>query len=117
MSRIASGVTGATPIFNKIMSALLNEKPNHDWEIPEGLVQVPICTYTGTLTCSGCPTKTEWFLEENVPKKTCNPSWFNKNENQQQVQNNSQVNPIITPTPETNVLREIIDKRINKKRR
>lgn len=72
MARVASGVTGASPIFNKIMSALLAQKPNDDWPVPPGLVQIPVCTLTNTLPCEGCPTKVEWFLEENQPTKTCN---------------------------------------------
>jgi membrane carboxypeptidase/penicillin-binding protein PbpC len=72
MNRIASGVTGASPIFNKIMSSLLaNEKPR-EWIIPSGLVQLPICPYTGTLACEGCPIRMEWFLEENKPTYACN---------------------------------------------
>jgi penicillin-binding protein 1C len=78
MARVASGVTGASPIFNKIMSALLVSKSNDEWSIPEGLVQLPICIYTGTLACTGCPTKMEWFLEENKPDKACSPEWFKK---------------------------------------
>jgi 1A family penicillin-binding protein len=76
MARIASGVTGATPIWNKIMSALLSEKQNHEWPVPDRLVQIPICPYTGTLACEGCPTKMEWFLEENKPEDRCSPEWF-----------------------------------------
>jgi 1A family penicillin-binding protein len=72
MSRVASGVTGATPIWNKIMRALLANEENHNWEIPEGLVRIPICSLTGTLPCEGCPTRLEWFLEENQPQKACN---------------------------------------------
>jgi 1A family penicillin-binding protein len=34
MARVASGVTGASPIFNKIMTALLANRQNHDWEVP-----------------------------------------------------------------------------------
>jgi 1A family penicillin-binding protein len=71
MSRVASGITGATPIFNKIMTALLSKKENHDWVIPEGLKRVRVCKLTGTLSCSGCPMRFEWFLEENTPTKHC----------------------------------------------
>ena len=79
MSRIASGVTGATPIFNKIMTALLaKEERSQEWKIPERLIQLPICPYTATLACTGCPIKMEWFLEENTPEKACNPEWFKK---------------------------------------
>ena len=76
MDRIASGVTGASPIFNKIMSALLTQEPNDDWPVPDGLVRLPICPYTGTLACEGCPVKMEWFLAENKPEKACSPEWF-----------------------------------------
>ena len=71
MARVASGITGATPIWNKIMSALLANEQNKEWEVPEGLKEVSICTLTGTLPCEGCPTRLEWFLEENQPQKTC----------------------------------------------
>jgi len=75
MSRVASGITGASPIFNKIMSALLANEPNQEWPVPQGLVKLPICTLTGTLTCEGCPTRLEWFLEENKPEKACDPNF------------------------------------------
>ncbi len=71
MSRIASGVTGASPIWNKIMSTLLNGQTSIDWEIPEGVSKVNICSITGTLPCNGCITKQEWFLDENIPNKHC----------------------------------------------
>lgn len=72
MSRIASGVTGATPIFHNIMKALLGSDENHQWTVPQNLVQVPTCPITGTLACQGCPIRVEWFLEESKPTKTCN---------------------------------------------
>lgn len=83
MARVASGVTGASPIFNNIMSALLAQKENHDWDIPDGLVQLPICPLTGTLACTGCPVKMEWFLEENKPEVACHPDWFKKVEGEE----------------------------------
>ena len=76
MERIASGVTGATPIWNKIMIALLADKETQEWGVPEKLIKIPICPLTGTLACLGCPNKTEWFLEENKPTHACNPEWF-----------------------------------------
>lgn len=80
MSRVASGVTGASPIWQKIMIALLEGRENHDWEVPAGLVQREICGLTGTLPCQGCPTVKEWFLEENQPTKHCEAAWFEKKE-------------------------------------
>ncbi len=74
MSRLASGITGAAPIWNKIITNLIGEK-NIAWDTPSGLVQKPICPLTGTLPCSGCGTKNEWFLEENQPP-SCGPKSF-----------------------------------------
>ncbi|RLC32760.1 penicillin-binding protein [Candidatus Woesebacteria bacterium] len=71
MARVASGITGATPIWNKIMSTLLANEQNKEWRVPEGLEEIPICTLTGTLPCEGCPTRLEWFLKENQPGEAC----------------------------------------------
>ena len=76
MARIASGITGATPIWNRIITALLASEENHEWVVPQKLVKISICPLTETLACQGCPNKTEWFLEENIPDKACNPDWF-----------------------------------------
>lgn len=70
MSRVASGVTGATPIFNKIMTSLLADKESTEWSAPEGMVQVDICPSTGTLACGGC-SKKEWFIAGTEPKEKC----------------------------------------------
>lgn len=81
MSRIASGVTGATPIFNSIMTALLADKEPLAWIPPDNVVALPICTATGTLTCTGCPsTRTEWFLSGTAPERACNQEWFANSE-------------------------------------
>lgn len=73
MSRIASGITGASSIFNKVMTNLLKNKSTADWRVPAGVVNVPICSITGTLPCEGCPTRNEVFLEETTPKFACRP--------------------------------------------
>jgi penicillin-binding protein 1C len=61
MSRIASGVTGASPIWNKIMTAILANTPSIDWKIPDGVVKI------------NCPGKSEWFLEEKILPNYCQP--------------------------------------------
>ncbi len=73
MSNIASGVTGATPIFNKIMTKLLENDESKDWEIPSGLVKLPVCTSFKVPDSEEIIVKRyeEWFLEENVPKNVC----------------------------------------------
>jgi len=76
MGRVASGITGATPIWNKIMTALIGNKEAESWQVPSGLVSLPICTQTNSLACEGCLTRMEWFLEENKPIYACNPEYI-----------------------------------------
>lgn len=91
MSRIASGITGAAPIWNKIMSTVLNGSASIDWKVPDGISKVNICTITGTLPCDNCPTRQEWFLDEYKPTKSCSPDQLQK-----------MINP--TPIPGSNIL-------------
>ena len=76
MKRVASGITGATPIWNKIISALIANNKAEAWQIPSGLISLPICTQTNSLACEGCLTRMEWFLEENKPIYACNPEYI-----------------------------------------
>lgn len=78
MSHIASGITGAAPIFNRIMTNLLRSESSTEWAIPSGVEKIGVCLYTGTLPCQGCPTKQEWFLKETKPTKACLPETIKK---------------------------------------
>ena len=71
MSQVASGITGASPIWNKIINHLLKDQPSHQFSPPKNLIKVQICTLTGQLSCQGCPTKTEYFLPNTEPKTHC----------------------------------------------
>lgn len=93
MSQIASGITGAAPIFNRIMTALLKSEPVAQWAIPSGLSKIGICLYTGTLPCQGCPTKQEWFLDETIPTKTCVPEAIRKIEEEKTKNSGQLVEP------------------------
>ncbi len=73
MSYVASGVTGASPIWNKIMTELLKDKPDQEFQLPEDLVKVEICPKTNTLPCEGCGGKWEYFLPGTEPKTHCSP--------------------------------------------
>jgi 1A family penicillin-binding protein len=72
MSYVASGVTGASPIWNRIMSQLVKIYPPTGFITPPGLVKTAICTMTGQLACSSCPARTEYFLSGTEPKLACN---------------------------------------------
>lgn len=78
MSYVASGITGATPIWHQIMSHLLAERENEPFLKPEDLIKIEICSLNGLLPCEGCPTKTEYFLPGTEPKLHCDPEAMKK---------------------------------------
>ena len=78
MARVASGITGATPIFNSIMTSILAEKESIAWIPPDNVTNISICTLTGTLPCEGCPTRTDWFLTGTVPTTHCSSEAITK---------------------------------------
>lgn len=72
MGYVASGITGATPVWHKIMAFLVENTSSTAWEEPEGLIKVKICTKTSTLPCEGCPgIKEEYYLPGTEPKQAC----------------------------------------------
>jgi membrane peptidoglycan carboxypeptidase len=77
MSYVASGVTGASPIWNDIMRLTLDDANPHTFAGPDGMIKVQICARTGTLSCRGCPAvRDEWFIPGTEPKTACNPAQF-----------------------------------------
>jgi membrane carboxypeptidase/penicillin-binding protein len=73
MSKIASGLTGASAIWNQIVTNLLENQPRQEFSRPPGIVKVAVCPTTGTLPCSTCPGKKEFFLAGTEPQKACQP--------------------------------------------
>lgn len=71
MSQVASGVTGASSIWNRLMSTLLADQPDHPFPVPEGIIEKDICPYTNTLPCQGCTVKKELFIAGTEPQKHC----------------------------------------------
>lgn len=66
---VVSGVTGAAPIFNDIMSVLLADKEPVSQEKPEDVISRPICTVSGLVSHPDqpCPTREELFWEGTEP--------------------------------------------------
>lgn len=76
MSSVASGVTGASPIWNKLMTHVLTGQ-QHRFALPAGMQRVRLCAVTGTLACNGCPKVVEELLPtERVPQTICKPEDF-----------------------------------------
>lgn len=96
MSQIASGVTGASPIWAKIFNHILETNPEPKTiNPPENLVKVPVCILTGTLTCAGCPTRIDYFTKGSEPKTACDPADIQRRLN-------------ATPTPSGGVTPKVI---------
>jgi len=69
MSAIASGVTGASPIWNKIISSILKDS-KQEWPLkPDNIIGTSICSISGKLPnpASPCDTRFEYFLEGTMP--------------------------------------------------
>jgi len=71
MSRVTSGISGATPVWHRVMAELLKDKPEETWPIPEGIVRLEICPATGSLSCNLCKGKWEYFIKGTEPKTKC----------------------------------------------
>jgi len=80
MSYVASGVTGASPIWNRVIRFALEKqdqaegKTFQEWPIkPEGVVGASICSTSGLVPGdSGCPTRYEYFISGTIPTETEN---------------------------------------------
>jgi membrane carboxypeptidase/penicillin-binding protein PbpC len=64
---IASGVTGAAPAWNKIMSFILKGKPDEPPKKPDNVVAVEIDAFGGGLPVPGQPTRSEYFIKGTEP--------------------------------------------------
>ena len=73
MSYVASGITGASPIWRNVMDFLLQGQPPQTFSPPANLIRVKVCTLTSQLACQGCPAKDEYFLPGTEPKVACTP--------------------------------------------
>jgi penicillin-binding protein 1C len=67
MSKVASGITGAAPIWNRIMSIVLKGKPDEQPQKPDDVIAVQVDAYGGGLPVSGKPTRSEYFIKGTEP--------------------------------------------------
>ncbi len=86
MSYVASGVTGASPIWHKLMANVLKDHPATWSPKPENIVSLQVCTISGLLPNpeAPCSTRPELFIKGQEPKDIDTPSrgiWIDKNTN------------------------------------
>ena len=114
MSYVASGITGASPIWNKVMRYILEKQDQQkgknfqEWPVkPDGVAGSSVCSDSGFLPGdSGCTTRYEYFLADNVPVETENLKrqiLINKG-NQQPIEPGQNLPPENTEMQEHNAL-------------
>lgn len=74
---IASGVTGASPIWNKLMQAVLAGKKNEPFKKPENVNQQEVDALMTGRPHSGSPTRKEYFISGSEPKSE-SPAYQNQ---------------------------------------
>ncbi|MBI4097718.1 MAG: PBP1A family penicillin-binding protein [Candidatus Levybacteria bacterium] len=71
MGAVVSGVTGASPIWNEIMSHLLEGKKTSPWAPPKNAVRLSVCKNSGLFPAEGatCETRSDYFIRNKFPKR------------------------------------------------
>ena len=64
---LASGITGAAPIWNRIMKAALKDFPDTPFDQPSNVIQMDIDGYGGGLPVDGEPKRKEYFIKGTEP--------------------------------------------------
>jgi len=72
-----SGVTGAAPLWNRIMLHLHEQREPKAFPAPEGMVKRPICALSGARPTPACPSVVEeYFLPEDLTAYDQEPDPF-----------------------------------------
>jgi 1A family penicillin-binding protein len=67
MLQVASGVTGASPIWRRIILDVLSGKPDIKFTIPSGIVTASVDSVSGYRAHDGYPSRTEYFIKGTEP--------------------------------------------------
>ena len=66
--KVASGVTGASPIWNRIMTELLKKYSDGIMDKPDKVKSLEIDSFLGGLPKDGYPKRSEYFIDGTQPK-------------------------------------------------
>lgn len=64
---IASGATGASPIWHNLMTLALKGKPDEDFKKPENVIALQIDPFAGGLPRDGQPARSDFFIKGTEP--------------------------------------------------
>ncbi|PIZ48248.1 penicillin-binding protein [Candidatus Woesebacteria bacterium CG_4_10_14_0_2_um_filter_39_14] len=67
MKEVASGISGATPIWRRIIQAALADKSNLSFNVPEGIVTAEVDQVSGYRVHDGYPSRIEYFIKGTEP--------------------------------------------------
>lgn len=67
MGNVASGVTGAAPIWRRVILEALRGKADEDFPKPDNVTEVTIDALGGGLPVDGRPTRAEYFIKGTEP--------------------------------------------------
>lgn len=67
MKQVASGVTGASPIWRRIMLEALKTKPANEWKIPETVEAKLVDIISGYPEHDGFPARSEYVVKGTLP--------------------------------------------------
>lgn len=67
MLKVASGVTGASPIWRRIILEVLSGKPSITFETPSGIVSAAVDSISGYAAHNGFPSRIEYFIKGTQP--------------------------------------------------
>ncbi|MEK7521397.1 MAG: PBP1A family penicillin-binding protein [Patescibacteria group bacterium] len=68
MKKVASGVSGATPIWRKIIIEALSGKLNKKFEVPDGVGQMEVDKISGFSAHDGFASRLEYFIKGTEPE-------------------------------------------------
>lgn len=69
MLNVASGVSGASPIWRRILLEALTGKPNVSFEVPSGVISASVDAVSGYRAHDGYPSRNEYFIKGTEPSE------------------------------------------------
>ena len=73
---IASGITGASPIWNTFIKEYLKDKTDEKFKVPSNVEKFEVDRLTGGLPFEGFDKRSEWFIKGTEP--TAKSDWFQR---------------------------------------
>jgi len=67
MKSVASGISGASDIWNQAMKAFLKDKKDESFKVPDNVSKIKIDEFSGALPSGDAPTREEYFVKGTEP--------------------------------------------------